>query len=160
LTLGIEKNISRRHLKKTKELMTQSPAKILVIENDINVGLGLDMLLAFDGFAPTICSTLQDVKNYLLEKQTPNLVLIDYWFGSECVQSIISLLNYKDIPIVIMSADLDVGAKVRELRVSDFILKPFIPDQLIKTLLHHLRVSPHKVHLNNFEHSARTAAYS
>jgi DNA-binding NtrC family response regulator len=123
---------------------------VLVIEDDFNVGAGLELILSFDGFNPTICSNLFELKKKMKEP-LPDLVLMDFWFGDENASSIVSLFKGKNIPIIIMSADPLVKNIVIELEnVVEFILKPFQPEFLTEMLLSNVNQKNNKRNaLNN-----------
>jgi CheY-like chemotaxis protein len=80
----------------------------------------------------------------LLKKQKVNLIILDvmmpYMDGIEMTKIVKADERTKDIPILLLSAnhDRDVLNQGFDAGATDYIFKPFSPNELIASIKHHL----------------------
>ena len=73
-----------------------------------------------------------------IEKQMPDLILLDYHMpvmdGFQFIQKLREIEEYKDIPIIMLTADNDRDTEVRGFQagVMDFIAKPFVNEIMLQ----------------------------
>ena len=88
-----------------------------------------------------------------IEKQIPDLILLDYHMpvmdGFQFIQKLKSIEEYKDIPIIMLTADNDRATEVRgfQLGVMDFITKPFVDEIMLQRVRRILELSRLQKHL-------------
>ena len=74
----------------------------------------------------------------LLKKKKPDLILLDVQMplmsGIKTLESIRECENTKDIPVVFLtaSADTETVVEAGRLGVVDYVVKPFMPQELLK----------------------------
>ena len=82
-----------------------------------------------------------------IEKQIPDLILLDYHMpvmdGFEFIQKLRGIDEYKDIPIIMLTADNDRDTEVRGFQagVMDFIAKPFVNEIMVQRVARILELS-------------------
>ena len=73
-----------------------------------------------------------------IEKQIPDLILLDYHMpvmdGFQFIEKLREIEEYKDIPIIMLTADNDRDTEVRGFQagVMDFIAKPFVNEIMVQ----------------------------
>ncbi|MFH1867778.1 MAG: response regulator [Candidatus Omnitrophota bacterium] len=111
--------------------------RVLIIDDDKDVCDVIKDMLIRGGYD---ASTALDGKTGIVkaQEQQPNLILLDIMMpgmdGFEVLRSLKSSPNTSYIPIVIVSAKRDANSlfKARELRSSDYLMKPFASGELMK----------------------------
>jgi putative two-component system response regulator len=111
-------------------------AKVVVIEDDKSMLDLLTALLELEGFQVktfrrTTC--LEDLYNHVLEEQ-PDLVLLDVHLGGLNGFDLLSLIKSNGSTgglKVLMSSGMEIEKEARLRGADGFILKPYMPDELI-----------------------------
>ena len=111
--------------------------KILIIEDDFTMVTLLEMLLNLEGYqVSTLSRDDQDITE-CIRNQSPNLAILDVHFGKQNgldviknIKKIEELNNLK----VIMTSGLDSAESCKKAGADDFILKPYMPDELLKKI--------------------------
>jgi len=111
--------------------------KILIIEDDATMVSLLRMLLGLEGYhVVTLSSEDQDIIT-LAQNESPNLILLDVHLGQQngldVVKKIKEINNLKNIK-VIMTSGLDLGESCLKAGADDFVLKPYMPDELLNKI--------------------------
>ncbi len=93
---------------------------------------------------------------YQLQEDTFDLVLMDIQMpimdGYEAAQHIRNNMTHlAKMPIIAMTAHAHFSkeGKVQEMGMNDFVLKPFVPEQLVQTMLNNLQIRTRKLISNN-----------
>ncbi|MBK9927086.1 MAG: response regulator [Anaerolineales bacterium] len=111
-------------------------SKVLLAEDDQTMVTLLTTLLRMEGFEVIALASVSDVPGAVLQHRPDNL-LIDYHLGRqngiEVVEAIRSNSANKNLNIV-MASGLNVKDDCLSRGANHFILKPFMPDDLIKLL--------------------------
>lgn len=92
-------------------------------------------------FTKKLNATVIEVKNGVealraLEKQVPDVIMLDLWMpvmnGQDFLENLRIEERWKDIPVIIMSAlrDKDIVQKLLKLKISDYMVKPITVEQL------------------------------
>ena len=108
---------------------------ILVIEDDININRMICDLLKLNDYFPLSASTPDEALKKINSKV--DLILLDLMLpkisGKELIRD---LKQYRDIPVIIVSAISDVNMKVTlfELGADDYITKPFHNQELLSRI--------------------------
>lgn len=114
---------------------------IAVIDDDLHINNMLCELLTREGYE-VVRAFSGDEALAVLEKTTPDLVLLDLMMPGLSGEQV--LPKIRDIPVIIMSAKVDVGSKV-DLLLSgavDYVTKPFDTKELLARIQVQLRRNP------------------
>lgn len=103
---------------------------IAVIDDDIPIGEMLQDLLTQEGYGVLRAYSGTEAL-YLLERKKPDLVLLDLMLPGLSGEEV--LPHIKDIPVIVLSAKVDVGDKVKLLLggAADYVTKPFDSKELL-----------------------------
>ncbi|MGH7231404.1 MAG: response regulator [Nitrospiraceae bacterium] len=121
---------------------------ILVVEDEGEMATLLSFLLKREGYEVVHAADGRQAKTMIDEIPPPKLVLLDvmlpYMSGLQLVTYIRSKLEWRDVPIVMLTADSAEQDVVRALDAGalDYILKPFNPRELIARLQRFLKSPP------------------
>lgn len=115
----------------------------MLIEDDPNMLSLLQALLQIEGYS---VSTVKDTNlNHIMDalhQEKPSLALIDVHLrdinGFDLLKSIRTDSELKDMR-VLMSSGMDLSTECIKKGANDFILKPFMPDELISKIQHSLQ---------------------
>lgn len=113
-------------------------AEILIIDDDIYIGDMLSEALAGEGF--TVSRAYSGTEALLVLKQTkPDLILLDLMLPGLTGEEL--LPQIKNIPVIVVSAKVDVSDKVGLLMAgaADYVTKPFDISELIARITVQLR---------------------
>ncbi len=111
---------------------------ILIIDDDVFIGNMLEEILIKEGYAVSRAYSGTEAILFL-SGNTPDLVLLDLMLPGLCGEDV--LQKIKDIPVIVVSAKLDVNDKVHVLLsgAADYITKPFDPKELLARIAVQLR---------------------
>jgi two-component system chemotaxis response regulator CheY len=113
-----------------------SKQRILIIEDDPNIREVMIMALQFEGFEVYSASNGKEGLEALESGPRPNLILLDLMMpvmsGWEFIDNFKQLENFKNIPVVIVSAFFE---KAKTVECTAFVPKPVD----LETLLEHVR---------------------
>jgi CheY-like chemotaxis protein len=112
--------------------------KILVVEDDATMISLLQTLLQMEGFqVVTADQGNQEGILAAIEREKPALTLVDVHLrqvsGLDILKAVRQDQELKDIKII-MSSGMDFSAECFEAGADNFILKPYMPDELIKMI--------------------------
>ena len=113
-------------------------ANILIVDDDLNIGNLLEEVLARNGYSVSrACSGTEVLLR--LQNNRPDLVLLDLMLPGLSGEEVLPYL--KGIPVIVVSAKLDVDDKVRMLLrgASDYVTKPFDTKELLARIAVQLR---------------------
>lgn len=111
---------------------------IAIIDDDIHIGNMLEELLKQEGYA-TLRAYSGTEALYLLSQKNPDLVLLDLMLPGLNGEDV--LPHIKDIPVIVVSAKIDMDNKVNLLLngACDYVTKPFDTGELLARIKIHLR---------------------
>lgn len=119
---------------------------ILVAEDDEHIAHLLEFMLEREGYQVRLAgdgrAALQAIEQF---ETPPSLILLDvmmpYIDGFELIRVARERAGWRDIPIIILSAKSQEHEIVRALDAgaTDYIVKPFQPNELLARLRRHLR---------------------
>ena len=111
-------------------------AKVLLAEDDRTMVSLLQTLLKMEGFETVALDTGADVPGAVL-REKPDVLFMDVHLGRQSGMDIVESIR-KDPLIanvrVVMTSGLDVKKECLQRGADDFLLKPFMPDDLIGIL--------------------------
>ncbi|MBA2251248.1 MAG: response regulator transcription factor [Nitrospirales bacterium] len=123
------------------------PQTILIVEDDEDMVTLLQFLLEREGYQAILASDGRQARHLIDTLSPPRLVLLDvmlpYHNGFELVGHIRSKEPWRDVPIVMLTADSAERDIVRALDAgaSDYVVKPFNPKELMARLRRFLKTA-------------------
>lgn len=111
---------------------------VLIIDDDIHIGNVVEELLTAEGYGVSRAYSGTEAVLYLSQKN-PDLVLLDLMLPGLSGEEV--LARIKGIPVIVLSAKLNVDDKVKVLMggAVDYITKPFHTKELLARVAVHLR---------------------
>lgn len=111
--------------------------KILIIDDEITIGLLISKFLAKNGFAVTTSTSGASAFEYLA-KETYNLVLCDFRLEDTDGREILRKIK-KDYPstgVIIITgySDIKLAVELIKMGAYDYITKPLYPDEILNTI--------------------------
>lgn len=109
--------------------------KILICDDDEGILDVLELILEETGH--TIISEQNSLNvRFILDKQHPDLIIVDLWMpvlsGDQILKMVRKNANYKNLPVIIISASRDGKDIAISCGATAFIAKPFDYDNLIQ----------------------------
>lgn len=114
---------------------------ILVIDDDIHIGNVLEETLVKEGYGVSRAYSGTEAL-LVLAHEKPDLILLDLMLPGLCGEEV--LPKIKGIPVIVMSAKVDIDNKVDLLLggAADYITKPFHSKELLARIAVQLRGRP------------------
>lgn len=107
--------------------------KILVADDDLAICEAVQFMLEEEGYR--VETMLRGERLYKLDKELPDLLLLDIWLSGQDGREICKYLKKKaatqHIPIIMISASRDMAESVNHAGADDFLAKPFKIDDLL-----------------------------
>ncbi|HKD43173.1 MAG TPA: response regulator [Myxococcaceae bacterium] len=104
------------------------PPSILVVDDDPDILEALSEILESEGFAIRQARNGQEALE-ILETVSPNLILLDLMMpvmdGWEFAEKMRRRVDWSQIPVIVLSADRNIGGRARELGALGYLAKPF-----------------------------------
>lgn len=116
--------------------------RILIIDDDLHIGNMLEEVLVKEKYEVSRAYSGTEAL-LLLEQMNPDLILLDLMLPGLCGEEV--LCKIKGIPVIVVSARVDVDSKV-ELLLSgavDYVTKPFETKELLARIAVQLRSTAH-----------------
>ncbi len=112
--------------------------KILIVDDDLHIGNVLEEALTGEGYAVSRAYSGTEAV-LMLSGSRPDLVLLDLMLPGLSGEEV--LPHIKGIPVIVMSAKVDVDSKVALLLegAADYVTKPFHMKELLARVTVHLR---------------------
>jgi len=113
--------------------------KVMLAEDDQSMQSVLCTLLEIEGFdvlSPPVRASQEELINFI-RSERPDVVLLDYHLGD--ISGLDVLRGVREDPAisntrVIMTSGMDMQSRCQAAGADGFILKPFMPDELIQKL--------------------------
>jgi two-component system, chemotaxis family, chemotaxis protein CheY len=106
----------------------RAPALILVVDDDSDILEALSEILEGEGYRVERARNGQEALEKL-DGERPALILLDLMMpvmdGWEFAARLRQRDGDRDIPVVVLSADRQVGPKAKELQAAGYLAKPF-----------------------------------
>jgi len=111
---------------------------IAVIDDDVNIGNMLETVLKKEGYAVLRAYSGTEAL-FMLSQTKPDLILLDLMLPGLTGEEL--LPKIKDIPVIIVSAKIDIDNKINLLLngAADYVTKPFYPKELLARITVALR---------------------
>ncbi|WP_144281923.1 response regulator [Chryseobacterium echinoideorum] len=102
--------------------------KILIFDDDQSILDVFKIIFAENGYEVQISQTSQDILDRV-RAFIPDLILMDNWIpeigGIEALKLLKNEDDYKNIPVIYMTANSDISSLAKKAQADDFIAKPF-----------------------------------
>jgi CheY-like chemotaxis protein len=112
--------------------------RILIIEDDKDIRNSISEILAEEGFEPACAANGQEALDKLKQGLRPHLILLDLMMpvkdGFQFTEDVSKDQRFRDIPVVIMSADGNVSVKQARTGAKAYLKKPVDIDVLLQTV--------------------------
>jgi len=115
------------------------PAKIFLIEDDLTMQALLQTYLQFEGFEVTLQNKEESLEEVIenIRRAAPDVVLLDVFLpqinGFDLLAGMRGDPELKGMRVVI-SSGMDFRERCQKEGANGFILKPYMPDDLVKTV--------------------------
>lgn len=114
-----------------------SMCKVLVVDDDKDLLSVLKIMLTFNGLLVNEASGKEECYQSLGEEK-PNVILLDINLGNsdgrDICKDLKSKNKTKDIPVILFSANHNMGDTISESKADGFIEKPFEMEDLVTKL--------------------------
>jgi DNA-binding response OmpR family regulator len=113
--------------------------KVMLIEDDKTMLSLLSTLLKMEGYQVVPLTTEQTVDDFIatLRRESPDLALVDVHLhhanGIDLVTHVRQDPGFSALRIL-MTSGLDASVECKQAGANDFILKPYMPDELIQRI--------------------------
>ncbi|AZA50297.1 response regulator [Chryseobacterium carnipullorum] len=108
--------------------MENRKKKILVFDDEKTILDVFTIIFAENGYEVEISETSHDILERV-ESFQPDLILMDNWIpnigGIQALKLLRKKEEYKNIPVIYISANSDISALAKKAEADDFIAKPF-----------------------------------
>ena len=115
--------------------------KILVIDDDLEILEVVQIMLSMNNFNVKAISNWEEISDKISEFK-PDLVLLDVSLGGadgrEICKSMRLSNETKNVPVILFSANPEMGKYLDQCHAQDFIPKPFELSNLVETIKHHV----------------------
>ena len=115
--------------------------KILVVDDDPDILTLVRMALTMNDFDVEAISRWEHI-NHCIINFRPDLVLLDVSLigadGRDICKRLKQAEDTRHLPVILFSANADMGNSIIECRAEAFVAKPFELYHLLETIRHHL----------------------
>ena len=115
--------------------------KILVVDDDPDILTLVQIMLSMNHFSVEGISRWQDIESSMISFK-PDLVLLDVSLGGADGRDICKKMRQaretQNIPVILFSANAEMGNYIEDCLAQAFISKPFEPKHLLQTIAYHL----------------------
>ena len=113
--------------------------KVMLIEDDHTMMLLLTTLMRFEGFETAVLKNDDNLDTVMddIRQEMPDVIFLDVHLGRINGLDLLSAVRQDEKTSrigVIMSSGMDVSQRCTELGANAFILKPFMPEDLIQKI--------------------------
>jgi len=112
--------------------------KIIVVDDSPAILDSVKLMLNMEGFEVSNYERGSEMFNSLTVSSKPDVILMDMWLsgedGRDICKQIKASQDFKDIPVVIMSASRGLGDTAIESGAVDFIPKPFDLGEIVEKI--------------------------
>lgn len=117
--------------------------KIMVADDDATMVSLLKTLLSMEGYQVIAADTNENIPA-AVQRNMPDVLLLDVYLpsanGLEVLDQLRQVKETKNLPVV-MASGLNLRDECLEHGANDFLLKPYMPDDLLKILKNHVSFS-------------------
>ena len=123
-----------------KKQTTVNRKKIMIADDDSDILEVITLILEDKGFE--VSTAINGEKLESMQESLPDLLLLDIWMsgrdGREICRQLKNQPATKHIPIIMLSANIDISKISAECGANDCIAKPFDIKDLLKVINKHI----------------------
>ncbi len=116
--------------------------KILIFDDDTTLLELISMIFEDSGYEVDISQTSHNILEKVSEFH-PDIILMDNWIpnigGIEATKLLKSKEEYRDIPVIYVTANNDIEALAESAKADDYVAKPFDLDDLEQKVAKYIR---------------------
>jgi CheY-like chemotaxis protein len=105
-----------------------SKKKILIFDDDTTILEVITIIFEENGYQVEISETSHDILERV-ERYRPDVILMDNWIpkigGVEATKLLKNHEEFKNIPVIYVTANNDIVALAEEAQADDYVAKPF-----------------------------------
>jgi CheY-like chemotaxis protein len=105
-----------------------SKKKILIFDDDTAILEVISIIFEENGYQVEISETSHDILERV-ERYRPDVILMDNWIpkigGVEATKLLKNHEEFKNIPVIYVTANNDIVALAQEAQADDYVAKPF-----------------------------------
>jgi DNA-binding response OmpR family regulator len=107
---------------------------VLVVEDEPRILRFLSISLRASGY--NVVSTMRgDQAIDLVKSEKPDIIILDVFLpGADGFEVLKELRIFSQLPVIVMSARDSLGSNALELGATEFLAKPFKPEQLVQRM--------------------------
>lgn len=112
---------------------------ILIVDDDAGIVEAIEIMLQFEGYSVSSCSSGSVISQ--VQRNPPHLILLDLWMpvsGNEICKKLKADVTTLHVPVILMSASLNIKQIALECGADDFLEKPFELRELIDKVKEHI----------------------
>lgn len=117
--------------------------KVLLCDNDPDIIEIVSLILSGKGFDVKVATTCEEITSKI-DTYSPDLIIMDLWIpemgGEKATMMLKNSPRYKDIPIVILSANNEIELISKRSGADGYVAKPFEIKDLVETINGHMLV--------------------
>lgn len=118
--------------------------KVLLCDNDPDIIEIVSLILSSKGFQVIICTTCEEAPSKI-DEHDPDLIIMDLWIpemgGEKATEMLKNSPEYKDIPILILSASNEIEEISKRSGADGYIAKPFEIKELVDKINGHINAT-------------------
>ncbi|WDF46773.1 response regulator [Chryseobacterium sp. KACC 21268] len=117
--------------------------KILIFDDDASILEVISIIFEENGYKVEISETSHDIIEKVA-KFRPDVILMDNWIpnigGVEATKLLKSNEEFKNIPVIYVTANNDIAALAASAQADDFVAKPFNLEDLEEKVAHYMNL--------------------
>lgn len=118
--------------------------KVLLCDNDPDIIEIVSLILSSKGFQVIICTTCEEAPSKI-DEHDPDLIIMDLWIpemgGEKATEMLKNSPEYKNIPILILSASNEIEEISKRSGADGYIAKPFEIKELVDKINGHINAT-------------------
>jgi CheY-like chemotaxis protein len=115
--------------------------KILIFDDDASILEVITIIFEENGYQVEISETSHDIIEKVLNFR-PDVILMDNWIpnigGVEATKLLKSNEEFKNIPVIYVTANNDIAALAKSAQADDYVAKPFNLEDLEEKVAHYM----------------------
>jgi two-component system KDP operon response regulator KdpE len=106
--------------------------RILIVDDEPRIGRMLSYKLRQAGYETVTSISGEEALDLVYGDRQPDFVLLDIFMpGMDGFEVLKNLRSFSDLPVIVFSSSPENGPKALQLGATDFVSKPFNPDDLV-----------------------------
>ncbi len=116
-------------------MSNQKNKHIWIIDDDLAILEATEAVLVAEGYTVESINNPQNIDSYFTKTPSPSLIYLDVLMSGVDGRDVIKLLKHntvtKDVPVIMLSANMNIESIAHEAHADGFLKKPFDIEDLI-----------------------------